>query len=140
MDCPRCKLALSRDRYEGVEVEICQSCLGMWLDTGELETIIKSRDFEFSSKERQQILAGRTARNQGPKTPARCPKCTHRMERLYLDSSAYLVIDRCPAHGIWLDTGEVKAVQAIAEKSQAVSLMLLQKIRGNTKVTASPKK
>lgn len=94
MDCPRCKLPLNRDRYEGVEIDLCQMCLGMWLDTGELEAIVQSHQFEFSAKEKEQILAGRTARKQGPTTPVHCPKCTHRMDRLYLDSSAYLVIDR----------------------------------------------
>ena len=126
MDCPRCKLSMVREVYEGVEVDLCQSCWGMWLDSGELETIIRSRKFEFSPEEKQVILQGRRPRSRGPVTPVACPKCSTRMERLYLDSGVHLVLDRCTDHGVWLDTGEVKVVQAVAEASLKASKLILR--------------
>ena len=130
MDCPRCKLPFVRDTYEGVEVDICRECWGVWLDTGELETILRSHEFQLSPEEKKLALAGRSARINAPHTPVACPRCSVRMERLFLDPDVYLVIDRCPRHGIWLDTGEIKAIQAMAEASQAVSRLLIRKIRG----------
>ena len=88
--------------------------------------IIRSRKFEFSPEEKQVILQGRGPRSKGPVTPVTCPRCSTRMERLYLDSSVHLVLDRCTDHGVWLDTGEIKAVQAVAEASVKASKLLLR--------------
>jgi len=35
--------ALSPTIYEGVEIDICPICAGVWLDTRELPTIIETR-------------------------------------------------------------------------------------------------
>lgn len=129
MDCPRCKLPLGRDRYENVEVDICSSCWGVWLDTGELETIIEAHHFHFSDAERKSAVQGRGPRDQGPIKPIPCPKCQARMERVYLDPKIYLVIDHCRKHGVWLDSGEIKSLQAMADDSTIVSKMLVQKIK-----------
>jgi hypothetical protein len=132
LDCPRCKLALVRDTYEGVAVDLCRECWGVWLDTGELETILESQEIHFSPEEKKLVLEGRHARIHASHTPVACPKCSVRMERLFLDPEVYLVIDRCPRHGIWLDTGEIKTIQAMAEASQTVSRLLVRKIQGRT--------
>ena len=102
--------------------------LGFWLDTGELEQVLDHRALSFSADERDAVLDARTAWDAGPEEPAPCPKCSKTMERLTYDESVHLVIDRCPEHGVWLDTGEIKKVQAIAEKSQAIHRMLITKL------------
>ncbi|MGH9362742.1 MAG: zf-TFIIB domain-containing protein [Thermoanaerobaculia bacterium] len=130
MDCPRCKLNLVREKYEGLDVDLCQSCWGVWLDSGELEAIVKNRQFQFSAEERELVLSGRAERGARPQASIACPKCGVRMERLYLDTKVHLVIDRCARHGVWLDTGEIKTVQAMAEASQKVSRLLLRKLKG----------
>src|SRR5688572_29524831 len=99
MDCPRCKLPLARDNYEGMAVDLCRECWGMWLDSGELEGILESHQFHFSPDEKKLVLEGRQARIHAPQKPVTCPKCAVRMERLSLDPEVYLVIDRCPRHG-----------------------------------------
>jgi len=100
----------------------------MWLDRGELKEILGKRKLTFSKEERAQILDVRKAWDQGPEEPAACPKCRKKMQRLSYDESVHLVLDRCPDHGTWLDTGEIKKVTAIAEKSQAVNRLLLGKL------------
>jgi hypothetical protein len=40
MHCPKCGQKLSIEPYGRVEVDICPSCKGMWLDASELEEII----------------------------------------------------------------------------------------------------
>jgi Zn-finger nucleic acid-binding protein len=131
IDCPRCKLPLSRESYEGVEVDLCQACWGMWLDTGELEAIIASHQFRFSPEEKKLVIEGRGPRQKGPVEPVACPRCAGRMERIYLDTQVHLVVDRCPRHGFWLDAGEIKALQVMAEKSRAVSSLLIRKLKGH---------
>ncbi len=42
MECPVCGERLRAVEKYGVEVEICPGCKGVWLDRGELETIIET--------------------------------------------------------------------------------------------------
>ena len=39
MDCPRCHTGLSIEKYQGIEVDRCSSCNGMWLEYNELDEL-----------------------------------------------------------------------------------------------------
>jgi Zn-finger nucleic acid-binding protein len=39
MKCPKDGYDLSSSEYQGVQIETCPHCGGMWLDAGELETV-----------------------------------------------------------------------------------------------------
>lgn len=40
MQCPRCNVALAMSDRQGVEIDYCPQCRGVWLDRGELDKII----------------------------------------------------------------------------------------------------
>jgi Zn-finger nucleic acid-binding protein len=40
MDCPLCKINLQIADRQGVEIDYCPKCRGIWLDRGELEKIV----------------------------------------------------------------------------------------------------
>jgi hypothetical protein len=42
MHCPKCGQQLAMEQYGKVEVDVCPSCKGVWLDATELETIAAS--------------------------------------------------------------------------------------------------
>lgn len=42
MHCPKCGQKLDPESYGQVEVDVCPSCKGMWLDATELEQIVAS--------------------------------------------------------------------------------------------------
>ena len=42
MHCPKCGQKLATDHYGPVEIDVCPSCRGLWLDANELETILAS--------------------------------------------------------------------------------------------------
>ncbi len=128
MKCPRCKLPLRKVLYEGVETDMCDACWGFFLDTGELEEILAKRDLSFSKEERQEILGVKAVADRGPTDPTPCPRCGEVMRRIHFDKSVHLVIDGCDQHGVWLDTGEIKKVQALAERSQTLHKLLLRKL------------
>ena len=47
MNCPVCKVPLMMAEKQGVEIDYCPQCRGIWLDRGELEKIIeRSASFE----------------------------------------------------------------------------------------------
>jgi Zn-finger nucleic acid-binding protein len=128
MDCPRCTLMLRTDDYEGVEVEICDNCWGLWLDEGELEQVLDARAMAFSEEERRQVTALRGDAPPAESSPVACPRCGRPMEQVHADAGVRLVVDRCPGHGVWLDTGEAKAVQAAAEQSAELHRLLIAKL------------
>lgn len=130
MDCPRCKLPLRPTDYEGVEADLCENCWGIWLDTGELEEVLGSRAMSFSDDERRQLtsLAGEAALATSSLDPAPCPRCGQVMELVQSDAGVIITLDRCPAHGYWLDTGEIKAVQALAERSGELHRIIIRKL------------
>jgi len=41
MACPVCKSGLSLSDRQGVEIDYCPTCRGVWLDRGELDKIIE---------------------------------------------------------------------------------------------------
>jgi Zn-finger nucleic acid-binding protein len=41
MPCPRCRVDLMMTERQGVEIDYCPKCRGVWLDRGELDKIIE---------------------------------------------------------------------------------------------------
>ena len=39
MQCPRCAGTLYETTYEGITIDVCNKCTGVWLDAGELAQI-----------------------------------------------------------------------------------------------------
>src|SRR5512141_1706966 len=47
MHCPKCGQKLATEKYGKVEVDVCPSCKGMWLDAQELEQIIQKTNISI---------------------------------------------------------------------------------------------
>lgn len=41
MNCPHCNIALVMSDKQGIEIDYCPKCRGVWLDRGELDKIIE---------------------------------------------------------------------------------------------------
>ena len=41
MRCPRCDGALKESTFQGLSINTCEKCGGVWLDSGELEQLTK---------------------------------------------------------------------------------------------------
>src|ERR687894_2155708 len=39
-DCPRCGVGLAMSERQGIEIDYCPQCRGVWLDRGELDKVI----------------------------------------------------------------------------------------------------
>ena len=48
MACPVCRTALMLSERQGVEIDYCPSCRGVWLDRGEIDKIIERSANEFA--------------------------------------------------------------------------------------------
>lgn len=50
MNCPICNIPLNLAERQGVEIDFCPKCRGVWLDRGELDKIIERSSLEISSR------------------------------------------------------------------------------------------
>ena len=57
MHCPKCGQELAAEKYGSVEIDLCPSCRGLWLDANELETILATESGLFRSC--LKVLRGR---------------------------------------------------------------------------------
>lgn len=67
MNCPVCNVALVMSERQGVEIDYCPQCRGVWLDRGELDKIIEK--------------SGQQNNYEAPRTQERAP--THQQETYY---------------------------------------------------------
>ena len=48
MNCPACLIPLTMSDRQGVEIDYCPQCRGVWLDRGELDKIIERSGAAFA--------------------------------------------------------------------------------------------
>ena len=108
MNCPRCKTGLKTEKYNGIEVDRCPKCLGLWLDHPELDQL---EDTILSDDEIKGMMM--YARRE---SDILCPNCNQVMATF--NYRAYnLPIDYCPdEHGFWLDGGEEKRILGLMQR------------------------
>ena len=44
MKCPKCGMDLAEMSFQGVSIDKCTSCEGIWLDPGELDTLLDHQE------------------------------------------------------------------------------------------------
>ena len=102
MKCPNCNHNLEITNYEGIEVNQCSNCKGIWFDFKELDeledTVLNEDD-----------VKGTLVWDKKP-SERKCPKCAklmmgfnYRLNDLYLEYCEN-------KHGYWLDKGEEERV------------------------------
>lgn len=111
--CPKCDVGLFILNFGSVEVDYCERCRGVWLDTGELEQLM-----ELTGADPDDPL--RRFHNHVVHDPHTgkhlCPRCDRSLEELLIDESPgrALTLDRCPrGHGLWFDADELQQLLAL---------------------------
>ena len=54
MPCPVCRVPLAMSDLQGIEIDYCPQCRGVWLDRGELDKIIERSVPEQAPRQRAQ--------------------------------------------------------------------------------------
>lgn len=104
MNCPGCNTSELRPvlTKQGVEVDYCDNCGGIWLDKGEI--------FHFTKRRKELANALNIALQHTRPTPRKCPKTWEALQEIPL-LEGELVIDFCPVTGgMWFDKGELKKI------------------------------
>ena len=128
MKCPIDRQPLEKSIYEGdVEIDSCSVCNGIWLDKGELESIqqIRENNYDLELDERSLMSSHITSAYQLGKKPTdrelTCPSCQETMIQKEYGYSSLIMIDVCPnmtCQGMWLDHGELQALEIYYENSR----------------------
>jgi Zn-finger nucleic acid-binding protein len=112
MKCPNDQTDLVQARRDGIDVETCPKCDGMWLSGQELNQL-EDEAFHLGDDEKGTLVASPRA------TTRTCPQCSKPMKAF--DYRFYdLELDFCEdGHGYWLDAGEDKRVLDLMKEEQA---------------------
>jgi Zn-finger nucleic acid-binding protein len=106
MICPVCKYDMIVVEYQNIELDYCNSCKGVWFDSGELELLLKSYSLEEPKTFLDGILNSHEAVSSEKKR--NCPVCGHKMQKTAIGGQPEILIDMCrDKHGLWFDGGEV---------------------------------
>ncbi len=101
MNCPKCQEPMFVLEYERVEIDVCDDCGGIWLDTGELETILGTG----------RASTGQPTKNAKGEELLDCPVCVSKLAKGKYGTTE-IIVDRCPhGDGVFLDKGELEAIQ-----------------------------
>lgn len=53
MQCPKCKVEMLVSQREGIEIDCCPQCGGIWLDHGELLDMINAYAPQFAQQQKE---------------------------------------------------------------------------------------
>lgn len=89
MNCPSCNAFMKRETVEGVEIDVCPACEGMWFDSGELSSMFTNVDIE------------KKLEPTGSGGDISCPRCNGKTSESVYGGVSLDVCSACK--GIWLD-------------------------------------
>ena len=116
MKCYKCSTKMKRKALQGVLVDACPTCEGLWLDGGELEMLQQGE-----KKGVEEILAQATEEIKSEKrrlvtAEGMCPRCQG--QRLEEQIVAGVTLDVCPdCDGIHFDWSELNKVLQATESN-----------------------
>jgi Zn-finger nucleic acid-binding protein len=72
--CVKCESVLDKSRVGDVEVDLCPSCGGLWLDHGEIERIGRGNSQDLAKL--RTALTGSAQPEPASEMPTSCPACS----------------------------------------------------------------
>jgi PAT family beta-lactamase induction signal transducer AmpG len=102
MRCPKCRADMEQVDYEGVEIDRCKYCKGIWFDVGESDAL--RRKDAAGAIDTGSARKGRQT-NQTNRYP--CPRCGGGMMRTNDPKQTHIHFEECTScRGSFFDAGE----------------------------------
>ena len=102
MRCPKCRSDMELLQIEGVEIDRCSGCHGLWFDPGEVEKLRNKK--VAAAIDIGDPVSGKV---HNAKDRYRCPRCGGRMLRKADPLQKHIWYEECEAcHGSYFDAGE----------------------------------
>ena len=126
--CPVDDFTLAQETYEGVTIDVCPHCAGVWLDSGELESIQSTQASDFRDVPAGAMDTVRAAEDMArarTEAPRNCVSCNSGLEQKEYAFASQVMIDQCPnGHGIWLDKNELSRLEIFYEDQEDLDKIL----------------
>lgn len=113
MDCPRKHEPLKEIEFEGVLVDVCPTCGGVWFDANELDKFDEAHEDAGQRllelmETYQTVPIDHDIRLRNPRSPE------IELVRRYYSPKEQIEIDECPiTGGIWLDGGDLHQIREL---------------------------
>lgn len=113
LPCPLCGALMPPQQVGGVGLNECRGCNGLWVPGDNLQLLL-SRAVEAREAAGPQARLQKKPRVEGANPAAqrvhyrKCPECQAFMQRRNFGRSSGVIVDRCNAHGVWLDADELE--------------------------------
>jgi len=102
MDCPKCKRPMEQVTFEGIEVDRCTGCRGLFFDLMEAERLRGKHGSESID-----VGDPRVGSQQNANDHIRCPRDTSPMVRIVDPDQPHLYLETCSVcYGTFFDAGE----------------------------------
>jgi Zn-finger nucleic acid-binding protein len=99
--CPKCRQGMEPIEHDGITIDRCSGCQGLWFDGDEAQQLKASQDSE--KLDSGDPKTGRYYDNRGE---IRCPHCGNPMEKSADWKQTHIWYETCREHGIFMDAGE----------------------------------
>ena len=114
MNCPNCKIELHPKRIQGIEIEECGKCEGIWFEDDELKQMKDKIDSDLNWMDFDILKHPEKFKPTAKRT--NCPSCKKSMDVLDYDETK-VEIDYCAfCKGIWLEKNELEKIIEALEK------------------------
>lgn len=102
MQCPKCAADMAKVPFEGIEVDRCTGCQGLWFDMLEHEDLKK-----LGGSEAIDTGSAEAGRQQDGKRRIQCPVCDVPMIGMVVAAQPHIAYEACTVcYGLYFDAGE----------------------------------
>ncbi len=104
MKCPKCAATMAKVEYQGLEVDRCSECQGLWFDLMEHEQLKK-----LSGSEEIDSGAPEVGKINNTITRIACPVCNVPLISMVVAGQPHISYESCTVcYGVYFDAGEFK--------------------------------
>ena len=118
MKCVVCSGETIVQEHEGVTADVCVDGHGLWLLPKELLIAIRTdpnAGGRSNSWDEEDALDNVGTKDVETDDEVReCPNCDTQMNSVQYAFSTTVIVDCCASHGLWLDAGELEAIEGWA--------------------------
>ena len=101
--CPKCRSDMDQVTHEGIEVDRCRLCKGIWFDAGEIEALTDKQ-----AAAAIDIGEIETGKQHDTLRDYECPRCGGAMGCIADARQPHITFETCQdCHGSFLDAGEL---------------------------------
>jgi Zn-finger nucleic acid-binding protein len=131
MKCPKCQSDFESVVFDGIDVDRCSGCNGLWFDMLEKDDLLKIEGSESIDLGNDQVDP-----KYNEMRDIECPRCGQTMIPMVDKDQFHIKYESCPAcYGTYFDAGEFRDLKdyTVAERfHNMMDALILQSVSKNS--------